>query len=296
MKIESFEQAGLPKNLYSTNKTDFGPRVGLAYRVGDGAKSFVIRGGYSLAFFPIPLWTFVDRMFVNTPMSAGYTYALNNANQSPDGRPNYLLRTVPKTILGVNSTDVIDLNRVTGISPGSAQTTYFARRLPTSRLHTWNFTIEKEIMANTVARARYVGNHGGSLEVYNPYKNNPSFDYVWYATSRQPLPTGVVRRPFDNTFWGNIQEYNKSGWSNYNGFEFDLERRFSSGVSFQIFLRSGQRSRADDIRQHGHESKTAPAAHAFQDTYGGTDISRLIGSIALMPTDTGAFPKTTSLR
>lgn len=238
MKMESFEQAGLPKNLYSTNKTDFAPRFGFAYRVGDGQKSFVVRGGYSLAYFPIPLWTFVDRMFVNTPMSAGYTYALNNANQSPDGRPNYLLRTVPATILGVNSTDVIDLNKVPGINPGSAQTTYFARSLPTSRLHTWNFTIEKEIMANTVVRARYVGNRGSNLEIYNPYNNNPP-DYIWYQTSRQPLPTGitsgVVRRPFDNTFWGNIQEYNKSGWSNYNGFEFDVERRFSNGISFQVF-------------------------------------------------------------
>ena len=87
----------------------------------------MIRGGYSKAYFPIPMWTFVDRMFVNTPTNATYRYTPNNADQSPDGISNYLLRTVPTVQMGVNSRNVIDLGKVTGISAGSAQITHFAR-------------------------------------------------------------------------------------------------------------------------------------------------------------------------
>jgi hypothetical protein len=72
LKFESYQEAGLPRNFTTTSKRDFGPRFGAAYRLGDGRASFVIRGGYSKAYFPIPMWTFVDRMFVNAPTNASY--------------------------------------------------------------------------------------------------------------------------------------------------------------------------------------------------------------------------------
>jgi Carboxypeptidase regulatory-like domain len=242
LKFQTYQEAGIPRNFLKTGKRDFGPRFGFAYRVGDGRKGFVIRGGYSVAYFPIPMWTFVDRMFVNTPVSAAYTNDLNNATQSPDGIPNYLLRTVPQIILGVNSKNAIDLGKVPGINPGSSQTTYFAKDMPTSRIHTWNFTLEKQIGASIVVRARYVGNRGANLDQYYSYNANPP-DFVWYASTKQPLPTGntanVVRRPFDSKVWGTIQEYRKTGWSNYNGIELEIERRFNRGLGFQLFYLTG---------------------------------------------------------
>ena len=242
LKFESYQEAGLPRNFTTTSKRDFGPRFGAAYRVGDGRSSFVIRGGYSKAYFPIPMWTFVDRMFVNTPTNASYRYTPNNADQSPDGISNYLLRTVPTVQMGVNSRNVIDLSKVTGISAGSAQVTHFSQNQPDSNIQSWNLSVEKDIAANTAVRVRYIGNHGGNLDQYYSYNDNPP-DYVWYASTHQPLPTGatssVVRRPFDNTVWGTIREYRKTGWSNYNGFEFEVERRFSDGLAFQFFYVTG---------------------------------------------------------
>jgi hypothetical protein len=177
-------------------------------------------------------------MISNTPLHAAYQNYPNNAAQSPDGIPNYLLRSVPTTVAGVNSQNAISLDRVPGINPGSAQASYFAPQLPDSRIHTWNFTLEKDIAANMVVRARYVGNHGGYLEQYYRY-NDPTPDYVWYRTTEQPLPTGlysnVARRPFDQTVWGNILEYRKTSWSNYNGVELELERRYKNGLGFQLF-------------------------------------------------------------
>jgi len=41
---------------------------------------------------------------------------------------------------------------------------YFAPNQPTPVVQDWNFTLEKEIMRNTVARLGYVGNHGANQE------------------------------------------------------------------------------------------------------------------------------------
>ena len=166
LKFESYQEAGLPRNFTTTSKRDFGPRFGAAYRLGDGRASFVIRGGYSKAYFPIPMWTFVDRMFVNTPTNASYRYTPNNADQSPDGISNYLLRTVPTVQMGVNSRNVIDLGKVTGISAGSAQVTHFSQNQPDSNIQSWNLSVEKDIAANTAVRVRYIGNRGSNLDQY----------------------------------------------------------------------------------------------------------------------------------
>src|SRR5690606_5377826 len=42
-------------------------------------------------------------------------------------------------------------------------------------------------------------------------------------------------RPFNNQVLGSIEEYRKSGWSNYQGFQLELERRYSKGIAFQVF-------------------------------------------------------------
>ena len=176
-------------------------------------------------------------MFTNAPSSASYSYNLNNTDQSPDGISGYWLRTAPQTVLGVNSQNVVDLGKVTGINPGSPGINYFSAHSPDSHIDTWNVTIEKQLDANTIVKARYVGNHGANLDQYYSYNQNPP-DYIWYVTTKQPLPTGtyssVVRRAFDQTLWGTIQEITKTGYSNYSGMEFELEHRYSKGIGFQL--------------------------------------------------------------
>ena len=107
--------------------------------------------------------------------------------------------------------------------------------------------LEREIFPDIVARAGYVGNHGYNLEQWAVFNQQPN-NYIWFATTGQPLPTGayasVARRSFDNQTYGDIQRYQKSGWSNFNGVQFELERRFSKGVGFQLFYVLGNAFRA----------------------------------------------------
>jgi hypothetical protein len=50
------------------------------------------------------------------------------------------------------------------LSPGSGLASWFAPHSPDPRVMDWNFTLEKEIKGDTVARAGYVGNHTDHLE------------------------------------------------------------------------------------------------------------------------------------
>jgi hypothetical protein len=102
----------------------------------------------------------------------------------------------------------------------------------------WNLTAEKEIMANTVARVGYFGNHSTRLEQKRVF-NDPTPDYVWYTTKKVATPTGeysqVARRPYENTYFGTLERWENTGWGNSNGFTLELERRYSKGFSYQIF-------------------------------------------------------------
>ena len=116
---------GLPQNLVHDRNKNFGPRAGFAYRAFDGPKSFVVRGGYSLSYFNLDQNSFVSAFNNNTPLAATFNYLPNDATQSPDGLPNYGLRSVPTYIMGVNSSNVIDINQPRGITRGTASAQLF---------------------------------------------------------------------------------------------------------------------------------------------------------------------------
>jgi hypothetical protein len=231
-------EAGLPDTLMYSNPRDLGPRAGFAYRMGTGKHSTVLRGGYALYGFPIPLRTFNARMRSNAPTNARFTQSVTSAAQSPDGLPNYGLRSVPTVIAGVNSANVLDITAPGGVTRGSFRTSYFEPSQPTTRAHEWNLTLEREIYQDTVVRAGYVGTYGTNLDQFYTFNEAPNA-YVWFTATGLPLPagefSGVARRPFDQISYGDIEVYRKIGWSNYNGVQLELQRRYSKGYGFQVF-------------------------------------------------------------
>lgn len=242
VKFIGYEEAGLPKTLYNVPKTNFGPRLGFAYRVSSGNRPMVLRGGYRISHFTIPLraWTASQRS--NAPYYARLTSEINSSANSPDGINNYYMRSVPTIVAGVNSKNAINLQNVTSINRGSPSANFFAKEQPDTRVHDWNLTLEKEIMTNTVLRASYVGNHTSNLEMLLDY-NTSTPDYIWYVTTKKPLPTGeyanVARRYYDQTVYGTVQEYRKDGWGNFSGATLEVERRFNGGYGFQVFYNVG---------------------------------------------------------
>jgi hypothetical protein len=237
-KFESYKDAGLPSSLMYGNRADFGPRAGFAYRVGGGAKTFVVRGGYTMSYFHIPARPFNARMRSNAPMNARFRTSVTDASLTPDGIAQYGMRSVPTIIAGQNSSNVVTLDTASGLNRGSAGMSYFDPHQPDGRVQNWNFTLEKEIMQNTVVRAGYVGNHSDHLEQFYQY-NSSTPDYIWYSTTRNPRPTGdfasVATNFYDQQVYGSIEQYRMTGWGNYNGVQLELERRYSKGIGFQLF-------------------------------------------------------------
>ncbi|PYT27685.1 MAG: hypothetical protein DMG57_17425 [Acidobacteria bacterium] len=241
-KFIGYKEAGLPASLVYTNKADFGPRAGFAYRLGNGKRPLVLRSGYRISHFTIPLraWTASERS--DAPFYARFTSSKDSSALSPDGISNYSLRSVPTIVAGVNSADALTLSDASSIIRGSSFNSDFAPHQPNTRVQDWNFTLEKEVMTDTVVRVSYIGNHTSHLEMLYDY-NSQTPAYIWYATKGMPLPTGeyanVARRPYDQTVYGTLQEYRKDGWGNFNGIALETERRFSKGYAFQVTYTAG---------------------------------------------------------
>ncbi|MFB3829928.1 MAG: TonB-dependent receptor [Bryobacteraceae bacterium] len=251
VKFATPADAGLPETLMYSNPRDFGPRLGFAYRFGAGRRSTVLRGGYSLFGFSIPLRTFYTRMRQNPPSTGKFALTLNSAAQSPDGLANYGTRSVPTVVAGVNSRNVMDfvLSPETsgGITRGSFVTAYFDPDQPTSRAHEWNLTLEREIATSTVVRAGYVGTHGVRMDQFYIYNQRPN-NYIWFTTTGQRSPSGtysnVLARNFDQETFGDIERYGKTGWSNFNGLQLEVRRQYSKGYGFQAFYTMSNSFRA----------------------------------------------------
>ncbi|MGC8792509.1 MAG: hypothetical protein ACP5U2_03860 [Bryobacteraceae bacterium] len=256
VRFISPKDAGLPDNLIYLNKWDLNPIAGFAYRFSDSARSLVLRDGYSIFGYPMPLRAFNARMRQNPPTTARFTYQLSNSAQTPDKLPNWGLRSVPSIVAGVNSRDVLNLNNFSGISRGSFLVSYFGFHQRTSQAHEWNITFEREIFDNTVVRAGYAGTHACRLDMYYSYNREPTA-YVWYVTTGEPLPTGTyagtAMRVFDETTYDDIEVYQKIGWSNSRNLQFEIQRRYRRGLDFQLFyvlsntLKAGVSGWEDDV-------------------------------------------------
>jgi hypothetical protein len=238
IKFISTQQAGLPEDQVHSRWKNFSPRAGFAYKALSGKSSFVIRGGYSMSYFNVSLYEWLDNVRGNFPLAASYSFNPNDATQTPDGIGSYWLRSTPNVIAGVNSANIVNLAQASGITPGCCSMFYFNPDQPDTHTHTWNLTIEKEVAANTVARARYLGSHTSNLYQFYSY-NDSTPSYIWYATTGQPLPTGInaniATRFYDNTLgMGSIREYMHTGWANTNGIELQVEQRFARGYAFQL--------------------------------------------------------------
>jgi hypothetical protein len=241
-KFITAEEAGMPSALTRGNYDNFGPRLGFAYRLGDDKRAAVLRGGYRASYFRLPIGLWYHRAAVNPPFNANFAASLNDAAQTPDGISNYGMRSVPAVIAGVNSGAVVGLEKAGSLTRGSSNIGYLAEDQPDARVQDWNLTLEKEVAQNVLARVAYIGNHGSRMPQTYTY-NSATPEYIWFSTTGQRLPTGeyanVARRPYDQQVYGNIEEVRRTGWSNFNGVQLELERRYDRGFGFQIFYVAG---------------------------------------------------------
>ena len=275
VNFETPAAAGLPQAmLYNYNFT-FGPRIGVAYTPFNGRHGTVLRAGYGRFIYPVPVRNSLKITASNPPFTANYSQSYISASQSPDGLPNYLLRQKQTVIAGLNSSNVVNSETTTSIQPGVTFNTLDPHYAPDVVTEV-NATVEQPLKYSTVLRVTYLFDHGANLDQNNYYNNHPS-TYVYEAVNGVVPPTGqyanTATGPYDQKTYGGNYVSQKSGYSNDNSLQVNLQRLFKNGYAFQIYW---VYSRA--FRVGGNtfrDSQLYPAANYLPGVVPGTDLARL---------------------
>ncbi len=242
------------KSWLDTDMKDFGPRLGLAYKVSNKT---VLRGGFGVVYGRLEVNTFdpiqstgsgsVTTSFPSIDPATQPLFSLDNGFPPVNAAPPVL----DPTLLNNQSLNVF--SRESGNLP---------------RIYNWNFTVQREITPNLTVEAAYVGNHGTRLLAgflkelnYNDLSVLSMGDKLLQQINnaadaaalgvKYPYPgfTGTVAqalRPFPQ--YRDISDPQATvGESNYNALQVKVQQRLSHGLDYLVaYTLSKNITTADD--------------------------------------------------
>jgi hypothetical protein len=188
-----------PVALINTDYNNFGPRVGLAWKVPGTKHNTVVRAGYG--------------MYYNG--QAYNQFALRLAQQPPFAVSNNIVSSVGGVLTLANG--------FTGAIPGKDLLNTYAvnRDYRTPNAQTWTFSIQRDLSHGMFVEGTYIGTKGTNLDVYlSPNSAAPGTP----LNSENRLPIANATTFTYDTPVGN---------SSYNGMMLRFSQRFNHGVSFR---------------------------------------------------------------
>jgi hypothetical protein len=240
-----FTGNGHPGTIRATNWTNFGPRVGFAWRPID---KWVVRGGYGVFYLPIGL----EPTLTTTP----FNYTLTADNLNPDYTPKVTLSNpFPGGLPRPNS--------ATPVNDGSYQlgtnSNVVLRDQPAEYMQEWNLAISRQVARTTVLTLTYNGSRGVHLpipsmelnQIYSGFLSqgaaltqlvaNPYYGkFSSGLLAQQNIPLEQLLKPFPtfagsstaNAFGTSLTAYRPPvGDSIYHAVTLQFERRFTRGLS-----------------------------------------------------------------
>ena len=198
------ERGLVSKYLVPWDKTNIGPRIGIAYRPFDRS---VFRIGYGIFYGG------EENQGGNPNRGEGVPF---NQTQNLNLENQWTMNPFLTTFTQGWPTNVFNL-------PANISFRTIDPNFRNPMVHKWNFTIQQELGWNTALEVGYIGSHGAH-QVINWDSNAPNNDPRpgIDVNSRRPQP--FLR--------GGIQRTSSFGRSNYHGLAAKLEKRYSSGLDF----------------------------------------------------------------
>lgn len=228
---------GRPLDVVNGNFANFAPRIGFAWKVFGDRHSTVLRGGFGHYFYPTAVRNFYASARATAPYQATFSTDLTNASTSPDGLPNYLLRSPQTIIAGQNSSNAVNSADASSITPGLTVSS-IEQNLPAEYARQTNFTIEQQLKGRSALRLSYLQNDGVNLPQYWEYNTAPPA-IAYYLQTNNPTPSGyysgVARNVYDNRTYGTVEQLRGTGYNHDYSFQANFQRLYANGYSFQIF-------------------------------------------------------------
>jgi hypothetical protein len=201
-RTRTADQVGLSSSLVNTDKNNFSPRVGFAWRIGGDDKT-VVRGGFGLFHPTVAVQGVRDLLatnefrFVNSRSGAPLAHGFSG---------------------GEGSIDPADFGNQ-GIDPN----------IQSPDIYQYNLTLERELPGNLGLRVSYIGSTMRKLLVDRDFNTLPAS-----TTPFDPFnPDDYARLPFPQYgyYMDNVQN---TGSGQFHAGQLELQRRFRNGLALNV--------------------------------------------------------------
>ena len=204
------------RNPADSEKHDFGPRIGFAYRP---LEKTVVRGGYGI------FWDGIEGREIDG---------------SADIYPYVSRLNLQQTAGNITQTTDQLFPSFTSISPVTPAANSFIAVIISEKpknpyMQQWTLSVQRELARNTTVEVNYVGNKGTHLLSRNNINQAlPITDPAFCAASPTQGDCPVTaRRPY--TQFGTYLDSLWSSWSSYNAMNIKFERRTSSMAITSVY-------------------------------------------------------------